>query len=147
MCGDRSVEQVLADLTSSESRYQSQYARLSKVDPPDEVQTESHIALPVDDSVEQPGSQTTFETMRTQTIEMLRSIGNAWPQELVDLVTRQVREDRVQTTQLAECRKQVFNEASQPELDEPLTSDPQPHQLAGDGTAASEKQGDPATSQ
>ncbi|HEX6506596.1 MAG TPA: hypothetical protein VF221_03100 [Chloroflexota bacterium] len=143
MCGDRSIEQVLSDLLTSESEYQAQYARLLGLDLPAQ-QDIDHIALPVDDDIEQPGSQTTFEHMRTQTIELLRRAGDNWSQEVLDLVKRQVSEDRTQTTQIAECRKQLFEEDSRPDLEEPLTTTPAPHELSEDSASDTSQAGNPA---
>lgn len=132
MCGDRSIEQVLSDMCASEESYQSQYARLLGLQQQDAA-TVDHVALPVsesEDTAEMPGSQSAFERLRTHTIELLRGTESSWSQEVVDLVKRQVMEDRTQTTQLAECRKTIFERDDRADLDEPLTATPSPHELA-----------------
>lgn len=129
MCGDRSVEQVLQDMSDSEREYQSQYARLLSL-PSTSGESADHVALPVSDEVEQPGAQTTFEQLRTRTLEMLQGTEAAWTQEVLDLVKQQVSVDRMETTQIAECRKTLFEGDGRPDLDEPLTTSPSPHELA-----------------
>ena len=54
MCGDRSVEQVLQDMSSAETQYQSEYARLLNLTVKT-GETADHVALPVSDEVQQPG--------------------------------------------------------------------------------------------
>jgi hypothetical protein len=131
MCGNRSIEGVLAELCEADSRYQSQYARLLHATSP-EPETSDEIALPVSHGEQQPGAETRFERLRTQTIALLRGTGTEWPQEVLDLVKTQVGEDRIQITQIAECRKTRFEGDARPDLDEPLTTSPRPHQLAGE---------------
>lgn len=128
LCGDRSIEQVVSDLVESEKRYQGQYARLLGLPPAGESEAD-HIALPVDDAVQQPGAQASFEHMRTRTIEMLSRAEDKWSPEVLELVKRQVAEDRHETTQIAECRKQVFVEDTRPDLLEPITTAPAPHEM------------------
>jgi hypothetical protein len=129
MCAGRSVEQVLTDMADAETKYQSQYARLLNLTPTS-GETSDHVALPVSDEVQQPGAQTTFERLRTHTLELLHGTDAAWTQEVLDLVKQQVSEDRTQTTQIAECRKSLFEGDARPDLDEPLTTSPTPHELA-----------------
>jgi hypothetical protein len=131
MCGDRTIEQVVSDLSESEMSYQSQYARLLNLTAPSN-ETSDHIALPVSDDMEQPGSQTRFEHLRTHTIELLHGTDAQWTQEVLDLVKKQVAEDRAQTTQIAECRKTIFEGDSRSDLDQPLTTSPSPHELASE---------------
>ena len=127
MCGDRSVEQVVLDLCTSEAEYQSQYARLLTVEAA--AGTSDHVALPISDESEQLSAQSQFEHLRTRTIEMLQGTEGKWTQEVLDLVKRQVSEDRTETTQIAECRKSNFEGDARPDLDEPLTTSPTPHEL------------------
>ena len=130
-CGDRTIEQVLADLSESEISYQSQYARLLNLNASADV-TSDHVALPVNDDEEEPSSQSRFEHLRTHTIEMLQGTEAQWTQGVVDLVKKQVMEDRVQTTQIAECRKTLYEGDARPDLDEPLTTSPSPHEFASE---------------
>jgi hypothetical protein len=143
-CGDRTIEQVLSDLGESETSYQSQYARLLDLNS-SPVETSDHVALPVYDDVEQDGSQSRFEHLRTHTIEMLQGTEGQWTQEVLDLVKKQVMEDRVQTTQIAECRKTMYEGDARPDLDEPLTTSPSPHELASE-TGSHLEPGDEAAS-
>lgn len=131
MCGDRTIEQVVSDLSESETTYQSQYARLLHLTPSSKA-TSDHVALPVSDDVEQPGAQTGFERLRTHTIELLQGTEAQWTQEVLDLVKQQVAEDRVQTTAIAECRKTLFEGDARSDLDEPLTTAPSPHEFANE---------------
>jgi hypothetical protein len=127
MCGDRSIEQVVSDLCESEVNYQSQYGRLLNLDV--SGGTSEHIALPVSDESEQAGSQSRFEHLRTRTIELLEGTESQWNQEVLDLVKKQVSEDRSQTTQIAECRKSDFEGEGRPDLDVPLSTSPTPHEF------------------
>jgi hypothetical protein len=43
-----------------------------------------------------------------------------------------VAEDRAQTTQIAECRKTIFEGDSRSDLDQPLTTSPSPHEFASE---------------
>ena len=128
-CGDRTIEQVLTDLNDSEAAYQAQYARILGVAAPAES-AESHVALPVADDVGDDSWQANFERRRTQTIDLLTGRDADWTQELLDLVKQQVSEDRKQTTQIADCRKTLFEGDARADLDEPLTTSPVPHQFA-----------------
>jgi hypothetical protein len=127
MCGDRNIEQVMSDLCESEIAYQTQYAQLLDLEVP--ADAGEHIALPVSDESVQPGSQSRFEHLRTRTIELLDGTETRWTQEVLDLVKRQVSEDRSQTTQIAECRKSNFEGEARPDLDAPLTTSPKPHEF------------------
>ena len=127
MCGNRSVEQVVLDLCSSETEYQYQYARLLNLEVTDGAG--DHIALPISDEAEQPSAQSRFEHLRTRTIELLQGTEGRWNQEVLDLVKRQVAQDRTQTTAIAECRKSNFEGDARPDLDEPLTTSPTPHEF------------------
>src|SRR5947209_17020984 len=98
MCADRSVEQVLQDMSSAETQYQSEYARLLNLTVKT-GETADHVALPVSDEVQQPGAQTTFEQLRTHTLELLQGTDANWTQEVLDLVKQQVSQDRRETTQ------------------------------------------------
>jgi hypothetical protein len=144
MCGDRTIEQVLSDLSDSEISYQSQYARLLNLNSsPNE--TSDHVALPVNDQAEEPESQSRFEHLRTHTIELLQGTEAQWTQEVLDLVKRQVIEDRRETTQIAECRKTLYEDEARPDLDEPLTTSPSPHEFASE-TGSHLEPGDEAAS-
>jgi hypothetical protein len=127
MCGDRTIEQVISDLCESELTYQSQYARLLNLS--ESGGASEHVALPMADETEQRSSQSRFEHLRTRTIELLHGTEGQWSQEVLDLVKRQVSEDRTQTTQIAECRKSTFESEGRPDLDKPLTTSPRPHEF------------------
>lgn len=123
MCGDRSVESILQDMMTSEDRYQEQYAKFlgvdtSKLHAPDQI-----VPLPLNEDIsELPQEQDDFEHNRAQTIALLESAGDNWPDELLALVRQHVAEDRRHTTDLAECRMRYFESDTRPDLDEPLTA-------------------------
>lgn len=129
MCGDRTIDQVIRDLSVSEVAHQLQYAQLLDVDA-SARQTSEHVALPINDDSEQPDPQSKFEHLRTRTIELLQGTEADWTQAVLDLVRQQVIHDREQATQIAECRKTAFEDDTRVDLAEPLTTSPEPHELA-----------------
>jgi hypothetical protein len=133
-CGDRSVEQVLIDMGEHERSMQSEYARILGLSVPNEEGDAAAIAIPVSDEEVDPGSQSDFEQLRTQTIDMLTGTDEQWTAEMLDLVREHVKRDRAETTQIAECRKSMFADDSRPDLEAPLTTEREPHVL-GDQSA------------
>ncbi|MGH2443365.1 MAG: hypothetical protein ACRDFX_09405, partial [Chloroflexota bacterium] len=65
--------------------------------------------LPVGLPEEAPDIERDFERARGATIELLSRLQAMWPEELPDIVKRQIAEDRRSTTALAECRKDYFS--------------------------------------
>jgi hypothetical protein len=109
-------------MQQSEDRYQDAYARILRVDPSTMSGGEQIVPLPINAEVsEMSEDQETFEQNRARTIALLETAGDGWTQELLDLVRRQVADDRRHTTALAECRKVYFAGDTRPDLAEPLT--------------------------
>ncbi len=129
-CGERSAEKVLFDLIDTEMSMQSRYAELLGIDTPRDDGGSETIALPVSDEDAQATPQSRFEHLRTKTIHMLEGTDDRWDQSMLDLVKSHVQNDRAQTTEIAECRKSIFSDDSRPDLEDALTTHPEPHVLA-----------------
>jgi hypothetical protein len=122
-CDDRSVADIVAEMTRSEDEYQERYAQTLGIDTSTLKPAEEVVPLPLSEEVdEEPEDQNDFEHNRAQTIAILEQAGESWPAGLLDLVRQHVAEDRRHTTSLAECRKQFYETGSGPDLDEPLTA-------------------------
>jgi hypothetical protein len=121
-CGDRSIDEILADMLTAEDRAQARYAEILQEAGPETDGGQTNVPLPVNEGEEQPGVETAFEHRRAQTIEILERAGSNWPKELLDAVKEQIGEDRKMTTLIAECRKNYFTQDQRPDLDKPLES-------------------------
>lgn len=119
-----SVDDILASMTRDEDRYQAEYSRLL------------NAAVPEEGGDEQFQGHAALERKRAQTVALLEQAGDDWPQELIDTVKQQVAGDRQYTTQIAERRKELFEQEQRPDLEEPLTTDPHPHVKAEESGSA-----------
>lgn len=119
-CDGESVDSILADMIRAEKQYQSEYQRILST-PPSEAPSAETVPLPINESEEEPGPEARFEHLRAETIALVQTAPDEWPQELLDLVKKHVADDRERTTQIADCRRQFFFETPNPVLDEPLT--------------------------
>lgn len=123
LCGDRSIEQILQDLVQQEETFQGRYADLMRTSAPEGSGTDQPVPLPTSQAEETSGTESTFEHLRAQTIAMLEGTGGTWPPALLEAVKDQVAADRKATTEIAECRKQYFEQPQRPDLTEPLTAE------------------------
>lgn len=122
MCEGRTVDGILQEMMKSEDHYLEEYASLLGVDSREFNAAEQDIPLPLNADVDEAtDDQNDFEHKRAQTIALLESAGDVWPQPVLDLVKQHVSEDRRHTTELAECRIKYFESDSRPDLDQPLT--------------------------
>jgi hypothetical protein len=119
-CGDRSIEQILGDMLTSEKNWQARYSEMLHAAAPANDGSDTSVPLPVEAAEEQPGVETAFEHARAQTIAMLEAAGTSWPKELLDAVKQQVADDRKMTTIIADCRKAYFSQDQRPDLEQPL---------------------------
>lgn len=127
--GGRTVDDVLGDMAQHEATYQKRILGLLGEARAAEPTVAEEIPLPISNAESDSGTESQFEHMRAGTIETLAALGDTWPTGLVDLVREQVQLDRHLTTELANIRMDLFNEDSRPDLEEPLTDHPEPHQL------------------
>lgn len=112
---ERSVEEILDDMIRDENTYQTQYSRMLGVPVPEEGPDE------------QFRGQSAFERKRAQTVALLEKAEDNWSEELIDCVKQQVSGDRTYTTEIANRRKELFEQDQRPDLEEPITTDPHPH--------------------
>jgi hypothetical protein len=126
MCGDRSIEEVLAQMAREEDENLGKYAELLHTSVP--VNADETVPLPVTSAEEATGEEGSFERKRARTIALLERAGENWPSDLLNAVREHVQRDRRYTTEIAECRKAYFEADTRPDLNEPLTTSPHPHE-------------------
>lgn len=120
-CNGKSIEEMLTGLMSSERDYQQRYIQMLHLSPAESAASDERIPLPVNETDESLGKETSFEHERARTIHILERGGEQWPPELIALVQEQVANDRQVTTNIAECRRSFLEQPLRPDLQEPLT--------------------------
>jgi len=130
--GGACIDEILDSMVSDEDRYQAHYSRML------------NVSVPQEGGDEQFRGHAAFENKRAQTVALLEQVGDNWPAELVDCVREQVAADRKYTTQIADRRKELYEQDQRPDLEEPLTTDPHPHvQTESEGQASTESSQSP----
>jgi hypothetical protein len=121
----RSIDMILDEMLADEDSYQRKYSSL--LDAPVPETGADDVPLPVSDTESSDTREARFEHKRAQTIALLERAGNTWSPQVLELVKEQVQKDRQQTTAIAECRKSYFEADQRPDLNQPITTHPEPH--------------------
>jgi hypothetical protein len=95
----RSIDSILDAMARSETRYQTYYARLLGLAPPE------------DGHAQEVSGYEGFAGKRRRTIDLLGKVGEDWPQALLDRVKQQVADDREHATRIAERRRELVQDS------------------------------------
>lgn len=119
--GTRSIDDILAEMASTETEYQQKYARILGLPASEAGKEEASIPLPIDETEEAPQRQAHLERERAHTIALLERSAEPWPADLLDTAKAQVAQDRAFTTQIAEARREQLESRDRGKLDQPLS--------------------------